>query len=57
VYAGQREFRPGLTVIQEARLLSDSGGTAQWGVGLAYASCFRAWILGGPSRLVIDVQH
>lgn len=57
VYAGQREFRPGLTVIQEARLLSDSGGTAQWGVGLAYASCFQAWILGGPSRLVIDVQH
>ena len=57
VYAGQREFRPGLTVIQEARLLSDSGGTAQWGVGLAYASCFHAWILGGPSRLVIDVQH
>src|SRR5215472_1328689 len=56
-YAGQREFRPGFAVIQEARLLSDSGGAAEWGIGLSYASCFHAWILGGPARLVIDVQH
>src|SRR5215472_5231529 len=56
-YGGPRDFRPGLTVIQEARLLSDSGGTAEWGIGLSYASCFHAWILGGPPRLVIDVQH
>lgn len=56
-YGGLKDFRPGLTVIQEARLLSESGSTAEWGIGLSYASCFHAWILGGPPRLVIDVQH
>jgi len=31
--------------------------SAEWGIGLSNASCFHAWILGGPPRLVIDVQH
>jgi hypothetical protein len=56
-YLGPSDFRPGFSVIREARLLSDSGGVVQWGIGLSHASCFHAWTLAGPSRLVIDVQH
>lgn len=55
-YLGPSDFRPGFSVIQEARLLSDSGGVVQWGIGLSHASCFHAWTLAGPSRLVVDVQ-
>lgn len=55
-YLGPRDFRPGFSVIQEARLLSDSGGAVQWGIGLSHVSCFHAWTLAGPSRLVVDVQ-
>lgn len=55
-YPGPSDFRPGFSVIQEARLLSDSGGVVQWGIGLSHASCFHAWTLAGPSRLVVDVQ-
>lgn len=56
-YGGPSDLRPGFSQIQEARLLSDSQGVVEWGVGLAYAACFRAWTLGGPSRLVIDVAR
>ena len=54
---GPTDLRPGLRVIREAKVLSNSGGTVQWGIGLAYASCFHSWVLSGPSRLVVDVQY
>jgi len=54
---GPTDLRPGLRVIQEAKVLSASGGTVQWGIGLSHASCFHSWVLGSPSRLVVDVQY
>jgi len=55
-YSGPTDFQPGLATLREARLLSDGQGTVQWGVGLSHATCFHAWTLSGPSRLVIDIQ-
>jgi hypothetical protein len=51
------DLKPGYSEIQEARVLSDSQGTVQWGVSLAHAACFHAWVLPSPSRLVIDVAR
>jgi hypothetical protein len=55
-YSGPSDLRPGYSTIREVRLLSDSQGVVEWGVGLSHGACFHAWTLGGPSRLVIDVQ-
>ena len=54
-YSGPSDVKVGYPEIQEARLLSDAQGVVQWGVGIAHAACFHAWVLPGPSRLVIDV--
>ena len=32
------------------------GRDVTWGLGVAHPSCFRAFTLSGPSRLVVDVQ-
>jgi hypothetical protein len=56
-FSGPSDMKPGFSEIQEARLLSDSQGVVLWGVGLAHAACFHAWVLPGPSRLVIDVAR
>ena len=55
VYGGPSDVKPGFLEIQEVRLLSDSQGVAQWGVGIARPACFHAWTLGSPSRLVVDI--
>jgi hypothetical protein len=54
-YTGPGDVTPGFPQIQEARLLSDSQGVVQWGVGIAHPACFHAWVLSGPSRLVVDI--
>jgi hypothetical protein len=54
-YSGPSDVRPGFPEIQEARLLSDSQGVVEWGVGIAHTACFHAWTLSGPSRLVVDI--
>jgi hypothetical protein len=55
-YGAPSDFRPGYLALLEARLLSGSPGLVQWGIGMARQSCFRAWTLADPSRLVIDIQ-
>jgi hypothetical protein len=55
-YGGPSVVQPGFPVIREARLLSDSQGVVEWGLGIAQPSCFHVWTLGSPSRLVIDVS-
>jgi hypothetical protein len=55
-YSGPTDFHPGYPELRQAKLLGDGQGTVQWGLGLAHATCFRAWTLTGPSRLVVDVQ-
>jgi hypothetical protein len=54
-YSGPSDVTPAFPEIQEARLISDGQGTVLWGVGLAHAACFHAWVLPSPSRLVVDI--
>jgi hypothetical protein len=54
-YGGPSDVRTGFPEIQEARLLSDSQGVVEWGVGIAHTACFHAWVLDSPSRLVVDI--
>jgi len=56
-FSGPSDLQPGFAMIREARLLSDSQGVVQWAIGVARPTCFHAWTLGGPTRLVVDVQH
>jgi hypothetical protein len=55
VFTGPTDMQPSFSSIQEARLLSDSQGTVEWGIGIARPACFHAWTLSGPARLVVDV--
>jgi len=56
-YSGPTDQRPsGTAVLREARQTGDFEGVVHWGLGLSRASCFRAFTLTGPSRLVIDIQ-
>jgi hypothetical protein len=56
-YTGPTDLKPsGTAVLQEARLTGDFEGVVHWGLGLSHASCFRAFTLDSPSRLVVDVQ-
>jgi hypothetical protein len=56
-YSGSTDLRPALKELREARQLGDFEGAVSWGLGLTRANCFRAYVLTGPSRLVIDVQQ
>ena len=56
-YTGSTDQKPaGTAVLKEARQTGDFEGVVHWGLGLSHASCFRAFTLTGPSRLVVDVQ-
>lgn len=55
-FGGPTDLPQGFAVIQEARLLGDSGGVVRWGIGISHATCYHAWTLDSPSRLVVDVQ-
>ena len=55
-YFGPNDFRPGFPVLKEARNVGDYERVYTWGLGLGAANCFRAYLLAGPDRLVIDVQ-
>lgn len=39
----------------EARQLSDFEAVTQWGLGLRFPACFKAYVLDGPPRLVVDI--
>jgi hypothetical protein len=54
---GPAQVKPsGTSVLREARQVGDFEGVVSWGLGLSHASCFHAYTLTGPNRLVIDVQ-
>lgn len=56
-YSGATDLRPGGTsVIKEARQLGDFEGVVTRGLRLSHVSCFHAYTLTGPSRLIVDVQ-
>jgi len=56
-YTGSTDQRPsGTAVLEEARQVGDFEGVVHWGLGLSHGTCFRAFTLMNPSRLVVDVQ-
>jgi len=56
-FTGATDLRPdGTGVLREARQVGDFEGVVTWGLGLSRATCFRAFTLTGPSRLIVDIQ-
>jgi hypothetical protein len=55
-YSGPFSFRPNGAGLVEVRRIEDFEGYVGFGLGLAKSSCYRAFMLTSPSRLVIDVQ-
>jgi hypothetical protein len=55
-YSGSTDIKTGYATLVEVRQLEDFEGVVQLGLGISGATCYRAFILTNPSRLVIDVQ-
>lgn len=55
-FSGPNSLQPGLPQLREIRLTGDFEAVNRWGLGLAGPPCLRAFTLGDPPRLVIDVQ-
>jgi hypothetical protein len=55
-YSGPTDFKTGYAGLVEARQVQDFEGTVQWGLGLSKSSCYRAFFLTSPARLVVDIQ-
>lgn len=56
-YSGPRELRPGFDVLAEAQQTGDFEATLSWAFGLERRSCWRAFELTNPLRVVIDFPH
>jgi hypothetical protein len=55
--APQGRQTPGFPQLKEIAGAGDFEGTVSFGLGLASKGGFRAFVLTGPDRLVIDVRH
>jgi len=55
-YSGSTDIKTGYATLVEVRQLEDFEGVVQLGLGVSGTTCYRAFILTNPSRLVIDVQ-
>lgn len=55
-YSGPADFMTGYPVMVEVSQVEDFEGYVQFGIGLSKTTCYRAFILTNPTRLVIDVQ-
>jgi hypothetical protein len=56
-YTGPTDIKANYPGLVEARQVGDFEGTVQWALGLASSSCYHAYILDNPTRLVIDVPN
>ncbi len=56
-YTGSTDFQAGYPSLVEARQVQDFEGYVQWGFGLSHSACYRAFVLQGPDRLVIDISN
>ena len=56
-YGGDRDFDPGFTQLVDLIQLGDFEAQATWVLGLNAETCARVFLLSGPDRLVIDVEH
>ena len=55
-YSGARAFKTGYPGLRETRVIEDFEGQVMLGLGIAGSNCYRAFILGNPVRLVVDIQ-
>lgn len=55
-YSGPTDIKTGYATLVEVRSVQDFEGTVQLALGINGPACYRAYILTGPTRLVIDVQ-
>ena len=55
-YSGSTDLKTGYASLVEVRQVEDFEGTVQLGLGVSGATCYRAFFLTNPSRLVIDIQ-
>ena len=55
-YSGPISFKPNGAGLVEVRRVEDFEGYVGFGLGLAGSSCYRAFMLTSPTRLVVDVQ-
>jgi hypothetical protein len=56
-YSGSTDLKTNYAGLKEARQVGDFEGTVQWALGLAASSCYHAYILDNPTRLVIDLPN
>jgi hypothetical protein len=55
-YSGSKDIKPGYASLVEVMQLEDFEGVVQLGLGVSGATCYRAFVLTNPGRLVIDIQ-
>ena len=55
-YRGSTDLKTGYATLVEVRQVQDFEGVVQLGLGVSGAACYRAFLLSGPDRLVIDVK-
>jgi hypothetical protein len=55
-YTGSTDLKTGYATLVEVRQLEDFEGVVQLGLGVSGATCYRAFVLTNPSRLVIDIR-
>jgi hypothetical protein len=55
-YSGSRDLKTGYATLVEVRPVEDFEGVVQLALGVSGATCYRAFVLTNPVRLVIDIQ-
>ena len=55
-YSGSRDIVTGYSTLVEVRQVEDYEGVVQLAIGINGDACYRAFYLGSPPRLVIDIQ-
>jgi hypothetical protein len=55
-YSGPTDIKTGYSALVEVRQVEDFEGYVQLALGISSSTCYRAFILTNPMRLVIDVQ-
>lgn len=55
-YGGPTDLKTGYTSLVEVRKVEDFEGVVQMALGVSNATCYRAFTLTNPARLVIDIQ-
>jgi hypothetical protein len=55
-YSGSTDLKTGYATLVEVRQVEDFEGVVQLALGVSGATCYRAFTMTGPDRLVIDIQ-